>query len=61
VLRAAHPPGSQFKDYEPYDVEDLAIGALAVHYRRERWLTPDEEMVVAPLPRGHCQLVGLRS
>ena len=56
MLRAAHPPGSQFKGYEPYDVQDLQISARAVHYRRERWLTPEGTMVVAPLPdgiRGH--------
>jgi hypothetical protein len=56
VLRVAHPLGSQFKGYEPYDVQDLVITAKAVHYRRERWLTPDGETIVASLPdgiRGH--------
>jgi hypothetical protein len=56
VLRVAPPPGSQFKGYEPYQVQDLVITARAVHYRRERWLTPDGETIVAPLPggiRGH--------
>src|SRR3954470_24522874 len=56
VLRVAGPPGSQFKGYEPYQVQDLEIRARVVRYRRERWLTPDGQTIVAPLPpgtRGH--------
>ncbi|MBV8577008.1 MAG: transposase, partial [Acetobacteraceae bacterium] len=56
VLRVAVPPGSQFKGYEPYQVQDLEIRARVVRYRRERWLTPDGQTIVAPLPpgtRGH--------
>src|SRR4051812_20467125 len=56
VLRIEVPPGSQFKGYEPYQVQELEIRARAVRYRRERWLTPDGQTIVAPLPpgtRGH--------
>lgn len=56
ILPVAHPPGSQFRGYEPYQVQDLVITARAVHYRRERWLTPQGKTIVAPLPggiRGH--------
>src|SRR5436305_3113037 len=56
VLRVAVPQGSQFKGYEPYQVQDLVLTARVVRYRRERWLTPDGETIVAPLPggiRGH--------
>src|SRR3954466_11882115 len=56
VLRVTPPPGSQFKGYEPYQVQDLVLTVRAVRYRRERWLTPIGETLVAPLPdgiRGH--------
>jgi hypothetical protein len=52
VLRVAVPPGSQFKGYEAYQVQDLEIRARVVRYRRERWLTPDGRTIVAPLPEG---------
>ena len=56
VLRVPVPKGSQFKGYEPYQVQDLVLTARVVRYRRERWLTPEGETIVAPLPggiRGH--------
>jgi hypothetical protein len=50
VLRVTVPKGSQFKGYEPYQVQDLVLTARVVRYRRERWLTPQGETIVAPLP-----------
>ena len=52
VLRVAVPKGSQFRGYEPYQVQDLVLTARVVRYRRERWLTPAGETIVAPLPSG---------
>jgi hypothetical protein len=52
VLRATVPPGSQFRGYQDFLVQDLVLRTEAVRPRRERWLTPEGQLVVAPLPGG---------
>ena len=44
------PPGSRFKGYEDYSVHEMKIELRVVHYRRERWVTPEGCTVIAPLP-----------
>jgi len=52
VIRATVPPGSRFRGYQDFLVQDLVLRTEAVRYRRERWRTPDGQLVVAPLPGG---------
>jgi hypothetical protein len=56
VIAATVPPGSRFKGYADFQVDfqvqDLVLRARCIRYRRERWLTPDGRLIVAPLPGG---------
>ena len=52
VLKVAVPAGSRFKGYEDILVRDLHLSAEVVRYRRERWVLPSGETVLAALPTG---------
>src|ERR671929_942182 len=52
VIEATVPPGSRFKGYADFLVQDLVLRARCIRYRRERWLTPEGQLIVARLPGG---------
>jgi hypothetical protein len=52
IVEVAVPPGSRFKGYTSYVVQDLVIRPQVVNFRCERWETPDGKVTTAPLPAG---------
>src|SRR3954464_7758385 len=49
--------GSRVKGYEDFIVQDLVLRPHVGRIRRERWLTPDGQTILAPMPAGRrCRL-----
>src|SRR5918999_1528340 len=48
VIKVSVPPGSRFKVYADLVVQDLVLRVRCIRYRRERWSTPDGQLIVAP-------------
>src|SRR3982751_6172551 len=44
------PLGSQRRGFEPFAVQDLILAPQVIRFRRERWVTPDGQEIIAPLP-----------
>ena len=51
IIPAKVPPGSKFKGYQDYIVQDLVFHKQITRIRRERWITPDGTHVVAEMPK----------
>ncbi|MGF9764322.1 transposase, partial [Microvirga sp. 0TCS3.31] len=52
TLQVEVPPGSRFKGYKTVVCRELVVVAEAVRYKRERWVTPEGQTLIAPLPEG---------
>src|SRR3954453_15957543 len=52
VIKVDVPAGSRFKGCEGLIAQDLVRRPHVVRVRRERWLTPDGQTILAPMPAG---------
>lgn len=48
----APPPGSRFKGYTSFVVQELVLHSHVIDFQCERWLTADGQVITAPLPQG---------
>src|SRR3954452_15546846 len=44
------PAGARRRGFELFTLPDLILTPQVIRFRRERWLTPDGQEIVAPLP-----------
>jgi regulator of replication initiation timing len=50
VVKAENvPEGSRFKGYDDFFVQELVIKSVTTRFRKEKWLTPEGDLIIAEL------------